>query len=94
MTIVFQETRLIDFSKYPEAKAKRDEWEQIFVDIIQSGVDNGELRDDLGSARVISYGITGMSIWAYHWLSHTGDLSADEIGDVYSSIVLRGLMNR
>lgn len=90
MTIFLQETRLIDFSKYPEAKAKRDEWEQIVVDIIEHGIESGEFRADFGAAKVISFGITGMCVWAYHWLS-TGEMTADEIGEMYASIVLGGL---
>ena len=93
MTIVLQETRLINFSKYPEAKAKRDEWEQIVVAIIESGMESGEFRGDLGSAKVISFGITGMCVWPYHWLSHAGEMTADEISEMYASIVLGGLMN-
>lgn len=93
MAIVFQETHLINFTKYPEAMAKRDEWEQIVVAIIDSGMKSGEFRNDVGSAKLISFGITGMCVWSYHWLSQSGEMTSDEICDMYAGIVLGGLMN-
>ena len=91
MTIFFQETRLIDFERYPAAKAKRDEWEDIVVEILDRGVMSGEFRSDLASAKVVSYGITGMCVWAYHWFKEDGALDPDTITDMFAGIVLGGL---
>lgn len=94
MAIVLQETRLIDFTKYPEARAKRDEWENMFVEIIDRGIRDGEFRDDIMSSRVLSFGLGGMCVWAYHWLSDPPALDIDEISEMFTTIVLDGLRSQ
>jgi TetR/AcrR family transcriptional regulator, cholesterol catabolism regulator len=91
MTIFLQETRLIDFEKYPEAKAKRDEWENILVEIIQRGIEQGEFRS-VNSARLLSFGITGTCVWAFHWYKDDGAMHIDEIADMFVDMVLNGLL--
>ena len=90
MTIFLQETRLIDFERYPEAKDKRDEWEDIVVKIIERGIAEGEFRS-VPSARVLSFGVTGTCVWAYHWLNDDGPMHIDEIADMFVDMVLNGL---
>ncbi|MDA2945625.1 MAG: TetR/AcrR family transcriptional regulator [Actinomycetota bacterium] len=91
MTVVLQETPFIDFKKYPEQKSKRDEWEDMLVVIIEGGISSGEFRGDLESARVLSYGVSGMCVWSYHWMSHDGSMSIDDISAAFSDVILRGL---
>lgn len=91
MSIVLQETRHIDFDRYPEAKAKRDEWEGILVGIVQRGIADGEFRR-VPSPRVLSFGVTGTCVWAYHWLKDDGEMHIDEISDMFVDMVLNGLL--
>jgi TetR/AcrR family transcriptional regulator, cholesterol catabolism regulator len=91
MSIVLQETRHIDFDRYPQAKAKRDEWEEILVEIVERGIARSEFRKVL-SARVLSFGITGTCVWAYHWFRDDGEMHIDEIADMFVDMVLNGLL--
>jgi TetR/AcrR family transcriptional regulator, cholesterol catabolism regulator len=91
MTIFFHEGRHVDFTKYPEAKAKRDEWENILVEIIDRGVEQGEFQK-VASSRVLSYGVTGTCVWAYHWFNEDGSMHIDEISDMFVDMVLKGLL--
>lgn len=90
MTIVLQETRFIDFEKYPNHKAKRDEWERILVDIIERGVASGDFRP-VRSTRLLSFGLTGTCVWAYHWYKDDGSMHVDEIADMFIDVMLNGL---
>jgi AcrR family transcriptional regulator len=90
MTIFLQETRLIDFEKYPDHKAKRDEWERIVVDIIERGIASGDFRP-VRSTRLLSFGLTGTCVWAYHWYKDDGSMHVDEIADMFVDMMLNGL---
>jgi AcrR family transcriptional regulator len=92
MTIFLQESRYVSYDEFPEAKRKRDEYEQIVLTIVERGIESGMFRADLKSTRILAFGITGMCVWAYQWLSPGGALSADEIGGMYADVILQGLM--
>ncbi len=91
MTIVLQEARYIPYDELPEAKQKRDDYEAIVVSIIERGINAKAFRGDLPSNRVISFGIMGMCVWAFQWLSAEGELPTDVIGEMYATIILDGL---
>lgn len=66
-------------------------YEEIFVSIVQEGIDAGTLRST-GSAKVIAYGIIGMMGWTNRWFEPQKSAeSAEEIGVVFADMVLNGL---
>jgi AcrR family transcriptional regulator len=92
MTILFQESRLIDFERYPDALAARQEWENIIVDMIDRGLNSGEFRPDIAPAKVASWSILGMCFWAsYRWYKEDSGLDADAVSEVFANIVLGGI---
>lgn len=66
-------------------------YEQIFVGIVQEGIDAGALRP-VGSAKVIAYGIIGMMGWTNRWFEPQKSAeSAEEIGVTFAEMILHGL---
>jgi hypothetical protein len=61
--------------------------------LLQQGVDTGELRSDL-NVKVTAYAILGMCNWVYRWYNPHGTLSAEEIADIFTTLVLEGLVNK
>jgi Tetracyclin repressor-like, C-terminal domain len=43
--------------------------------------------------RITSYGILAMTTWVAAWYSSRGRLSLEEIAEIYSAMVLRGIWN-
>lgn len=66
-------------------------YEQIFVSIVQEGIDAGTLRP-VASAKVLAYGIIGMMGWTNRWFAPQKSAeSAEEIGAAFAEMVLHGL---
>jgi AcrR family transcriptional regulator len=66
------------------------EYQQLLAQLLQQGVDSGELRSDLDMT-VAGYAILGMCNWMYRWYKPEGNLSAEAIADVFTKLVLEGL---
>ena len=66
-------------------------YEQIFIGIIQEGIDAGPVRP-AASAKVLAYGIIGMMGWTNRWfVPQKSAESAEEIGAAFADMVLGGL---
>ncbi|ETW93329.1 MAG: hypothetical protein ETSY1_39720 [Candidatus Entotheonella factor] len=66
------------------------EYQQLLTQLLQQGVDSGELRSDL-DVTVAGYAILGMCNWMYRWYKPEGHMSAEAIADVFTKLVLEGL---
>ncbi len=81
----------------PEAAWARDmrrvnkEYEQIVVDLVQAGYDEGSLRPG-APAWVAAYGIMGMVGWTNRWFNpEDAPVTAEQIGGWFADSLLRGL---
>ena len=66
------------------------EYQQLLAQLLQQGVDSGELRADLDPT-VAGYAVLGMCNWMYRWYTPEGHLSAEAIADVFTKLILEGL---
>lgn len=81
---------------------KRSEWSRYMRDlnqattdaviaIIEQGYADKTFRN-VGSARVVAYGVLGLVGWTHRWFRPADcDVSAEEIGRTYADMVLAGL---
>ena len=81
---------------------KRSEWSQYMrrlntqtsdavVAIIEQGYADKSFRN-IGSARVVAYGVLGLVGWTHRWFRpERSDVSSEEIGKIYGELVLAGL---
>jgi hypothetical protein len=67
------------------------EYEQILIDDIQSGQDEGALRTT-GPAWLIAYGVIGMVGWTNRWFNpNESPVDASAIGTAFADTLLGGL---
>jgi AcrR family transcriptional regulator len=67
------------------------EYEQIVVDLVQAGYDEGSLRPG-PPAWIVAYGVMGMVGWTNRWFNPAeSPVSAAEIGSAFADTLLRGL---
>jgi AcrR family transcriptional regulator len=70
--------------------ASRRRYEQQWVDLLQLGIDSGDLRSDL-DPKLLSYGILGMIHWMHQWYRPGGRATATEIGEQFAAVIVAGL---
>ncbi len=67
--------------------------EEALIAIIEEGYADKSFRN-VGSSRVVAYGILGLLGWTHRWFRPaTSDVSAEEIGRTYADLVLGGLVS-
>lgn len=69
--------------------AERDRFEKIFQQIIQEGIDAGQLRPV--DIPIVINAILGINNWLVQWYDENGRLSAAEIGAIFIDLILHGL---
>jgi AcrR family transcriptional regulator len=65
-------------------------YQRLWADLLQQGVDSGVLRNDL-HVKITAYAVLGMCNWVYRWYNPNGELSAQEIAEIFTRLVLEGL---
>jgi AcrR family transcriptional regulator len=65
-------------------------YQRLWADLLQQGVESGVLRNDL-HVKITGYAVLGMCNWVYRWYNPNGALSAQEIADIFTKLVLEGL---
>ncbi len=66
-------------------------YQRLWATLLQQGIEAGELRSDL-DVKVAGYAILGMCNWVYRWYNPGGALPAEAIADIFTQIVLNGLV--
>ena len=69
--------------------AKRNEYEDLFYQIIEEGIKTGAFRPL--DVKVVTLAIMGMGNWLYQWYSPAGRLSIGQINQVFYDLVMQGL---
>lgn len=92
VTVFFQERKFFSQESFASIREKRDEYEDIFFEVIKKGIKSNEFKDNI-NPRIIVKSIFGMCNWTYQWYKKSGDLSAEEIGEIYYKIILNGIKN-
>jgi TetR/AcrR family transcriptional regulator, cholesterol catabolism regulator len=85
------ERRSLDRAQRTRIVALRHEYEQIFQNELEDGIRQGKFLPV--DVRITSYGILAMTTWVAAWYSSRGRLSLEEIAEIYSAMVLRGIWN-
>ncbi len=68
-------------------------YQRLWAELLQQGVDTGELRADL-DIKVTGYAILGMCNWVYRWYNPEGAFSAEAIAEIFTKLTLEGLTRR
>jgi AcrR family transcriptional regulator len=70
--------------------AEREKFQNVFMSIVQEGIEEGSFKKS--NLKMVSYAILGAVNWVARWYSPEGDMSPDEIGDVFAEYLLGGLV--
>src|SRR5438105_10322493 len=85
------ELRSLNRQQRARIVALRHEYEEMFQKELEDGIRQGKfMRVDV---QVTAFGILAMATWVSSWYSARGRLSLEEIADIYSDMVLRGIWN-
>ena len=87
--IFYQERRQLEGEHYAAVLQKRHEFEGYVIEVVQRGIAEGVLADR-GDAKVVAFGIIGMTMWTYHWFDPARG-GEREVGELYAEMVLDGL---
>jgi AcrR family transcriptional regulator len=69
----------------------RHDYEKVFQNELEDGIRQGKfLQVDV---QITAYGILAMTTWVSAWYSARGRLSLEEIAEIYTAMVLRGIWN-
>jgi AcrR family transcriptional regulator len=87
-TIWQRETHVLSGELAQKVNRIRDEYEEIWGEILQRGVDEGRLKL---AEPIVRKGIIGMIGYTYMWL-RPGELTPEEVADRLMDVVLSGLL--
>lgn len=71
----------------------KQEYEQLWLDLIQEGMRSGAVRDDLDS-RMMVFAILGMLNWMSRWYRKADRLDSRQIADLFCAIIFEGITSR
>jgi TetR/AcrR family transcriptional regulator, cholesterol catabolism regulator len=91
VTVFYLERRNFTGAQYKAVKRKRDEFDRLFLQVFERGVDEGVFRSDL-DPRIVSFGILGMCAWVHQWYRPSGRYTAEQIASIFSDLALDGLL--
>ncbi|MDV2580716.1 TetR/AcrR family transcriptional regulator [Alkalibacillus haloalkaliphilus] len=91
ISVFYQENKYLKAEYEEKIKSKRDQFKQIVIEVIEEGQKNGEIRKELPTI-ITGMSILGMVNWTYKWYKRDGDLSIDDIAEVYIDILFKGVL--
>jgi AcrR family transcriptional regulator len=87
-TVFLADSRSLTGAHHREIVKLRNQFEAIWARILEQGVQEGRFR---ATHPLLTKGILGFFNYSYLWLNPRGELSPDEIADLFSDFILRAL---
>ena len=89
--VFFREMRHLCEDNALEVKGKREKFRKNLEEIISDGMVQNEFRQGL-EPDIIAFAILGVTNWSYQWFNPAGGISADRLADIYSDLILNGIV--
>ncbi|WP_394120872.1 TetR/AcrR family transcriptional regulator [Planococcus donghaensis] len=89
--VFFREMRHLCEENALEVKGKREKFRKNLEEIISDGMAQNEFRQGL-EPDIIAFAILGVTNWSYQWFNPAGGISADRLADIYSDLILNGIV--
>lgn len=90
MAIYNQERWAFQEPAFEPIRKLRNDVERIFSDVVKQGIEAGEFRP-VPSVRILVFALIGVSAWLYLWWTPSAEMTAREIGRLYTILLLDGL---
>lgn len=91
MTVFYREQHYLSGPFAKEIILRKKEYERYFEQIIQEGQDVGIFSNDL-DPKIAAFGLLGMCNWLSQWYRPDGRYSAQQIAEMFVTMVERGLL--
>ncbi len=91
LAVFYQENKYLRPEYDKQIKKKRDEFRHMIVQVISEGKNSGEFRRDL-SVDITAMAVLGMVNWIYKWYQPDGENSIEEIGDIFTDLILHAVL--
>ena len=92
VAVFLSERHAVTGERWQALVVKRDLYERMVSQIVTEGRSTGEFADL--PPELVAKALLGMANWAYTWFRQDGPMTADEVGEVFAAIALRGLVAR
>lgn len=86
------ELRSLNGSNYKRMVRKRDEYENIFIEILEQGARSGTMN--INNAKLSSIAILQMCTGVNYWFRKEGPLTAEAVADHYVDFILWGALGK
>jgi AcrR family transcriptional regulator len=93
LSVFFEEWRHLPPQIATVTKKKRDHVEDVLHDILQRGVETGELRMST-SPRMAAFAIFGMCGWTQYWWDPKGPIDVSQLAALFSDMIASGVEAR
>ncbi|SEB14801.1 DNA-binding transcriptional regulator, AcrR family [Thalassobacillus cyri] len=88
--IFFREMRNLQQEYLAQNMQQRDLFRENVQKVIEEGIREGDFEENL-NADMITRGILGITNWSYYWFNPEGDVSVDELTDMYTNMIFNGI---
>lgn len=88
--VYFREMRNLAAENADIIKEKRKKFRNNIEQVIIEGIETGEFRNSL-QPKMITFAILGVTNWSYEWMNPSGDVSVEELAEMFSDFVLHGI---
>lgn len=88
--VYFREMRNLKPENAVIIKEKRAAFREKLEQIIIEGIEVGEFRQSL-HPKMIALGILGVTNWTYQWMNPSGDISVEELAEMFADFILHGI---
>ncbi|GKV67385.1 MULTISPECIES: TetR/AcrR family transcriptional regulator [unclassified Sporosarcina] len=91
--VFFREMRHLIEENVKSIEKQRDLFRLNIEQLITDGIDAGEFRKDL-RADIAAFGVLGIANYSYNWFNPMGEMSADKLSELFSGMLLEGIVPR
>lgn len=90
ITVFYQESAYLQEIYKEVINEKRDQFRKLIERVIKEGQEREYFRKEV-PASIATMSIIGMINWSYKWYKRDGLLSIEEIGDIFTDLILHSL---
>lgn len=90
LSVFLQERKALGPERRGIIQSKSDRYEHIFRDILQAGVEAGELR--AVDPRLAGFLVLAACNWLYSWYKPEGSYHPEDIASAFSAMILHGVL--
>lgn len=88
--VFFREIRHLSDVNMENIKHKRNQFRLNIEKIVEEGCKQGEFRAGL-RPDMLAFGILGVTNWSYNWYKTNGEITPDELVEIYTDMILTGI---